>query len=161
MTPRRSYVHVSWIRSSSASSSGSAQFGDRAISFFAVFVIHVFLLACYALRGGTFARTVTAFVIGLMVAGFGTLIAGRDSDAFWRPSTARGWAGSIVQGVAPLQGLIFGARWLPPGRSGSSEGHPLETVGERIFYSISMTIVIAVIIAFEQRRERRHSSESR
>jgi hypothetical protein len=133
----------------------SGRLRDRTISFAAFMVIHVGLVAFYVWRGGTLARTVAALAIGAALAGLGAVIAGRDAGPFWKPSTPREWIGSVVLGVAPFQGLIFGTHWLPPGRTGPPEGHPLETVGERMFFAIFLTVAVAVIVAFERRRERR------
>lgn len=114
-------------------------------------------MAFYVLRGGTLLRAVVALAIGLALAGLGAVIAGRDADPFWGPSTPRGWLGSVVLGVAPIQGMIFGAHWLPPRRTGPPGGHPLATAGERMFYAIALTIVVVVLIAVERRRERRRA----
>ena len=123
-------------------------------------VIHLVLVAFYALRGGTLARTLLALAIGGVLAALGAVIAG-DADPFWGPSTARGWIGSVVRGVAPFQGLIFGTHWLPPGRTGPSEGHPLETPGERLFFAVFMTVIVWLLLAFERRRDRRGLQRAR
>ena len=123
------------------------------LSFAAVMVIHVLLVGVYALSGGTFARAGAAAVIGTALAAGGAMIAGRDANPFWSPSTPRGWVGSVVQGVAPLYGLIFGAHWLPSRRTGPPEGYFMETIEERILVAFAVTVVVLVLLILERRRE--------